>query len=304
MTATKHILVVDKTGGALAKLSVGVELLEYRVVSAPDTGAALLVVEKYSKLCLVVVNAEQIGERADRFASEVHRVQPDIPVLWIGACDAAKELKRSLEGRQLDLFLDRVPSQVEFQRLVEESLNGQFYTEDVLHHLIDASREALDSFHVCGSMDEPFLKANRTSLAEINAILSFSGTSTAGHVLVGGSRRVARRAAEKLFAKRTRQLAERDVADVLGELTNMILGKLLWFFEARGTPARFGLPIYLEGGTGRLWNERRSPSLGLEFEGPDGLLFVELSFTQLGEAQSSELSPNSMAPNSKGCVFL
>lgn len=303
MTARRHILVIDTVGGQLANLSGELETGEYSVITAPNCGAALLLVQNYSKLCFVLVNTSVAGASALRFSEQVHLTQPDIPVIWIGDTQEAAKLSGGENSPHQDAFLSSVPSAEELRKRIDTTLRAEFYPDSVIEKLARASVESLAAFHVAGNMSEPFLKANRTSLAELNAVLSFSGDDTAGHLLVGCSQEVARFAAAKLFSRRKRPLVDRDIADVLGELTNRILGQLLWYFESRGTPVRFGLPVYLEGSHGRLWNERRSPSLGLEFEAPNGTLFVELSFTQLGDAKSSEPLVSDV-PSSGGCVYL
>ena len=75
--------------------------------------------------------------------------------------------------------------------------------------------------------------------------------------------------------------------DLLGECSNRIIGRLVAYFEQRGRPFTFGVPIYLAGDHCVLWQGASGPSLALEFEGLSGRLFTEFCIDAFDPIQTN-----------------
>src|SRR5262249_47603527 len=125
----------------------------------------------------------------------------------------------------------------------ERLLSQHFYPPEFTSYIADAALTSFAAFGAHASSVDPFLKASRTRLSELSALIAFSGREISGHLVVSGNRSVAAQVHMQLFGDDTPP-GDEALVDLLGECSNRIIGKLLSYFEKRGRPFTFGVPLY------------------------------------------------------------
>lgn len=265
----KYVMLVDGPAGPLQRLIPRLRELELRVIRVGSAADAEELVRAFPKLSLVAVNAhlDEAGSRA--LLATMRELQPHLPILWHGDAEGIGQSRS-------EAVFSREPRAEEVTGHVQSVLEARGYAPDVVAVLAEAAVAALSGFGAHCFARDPFLKASRTELAELNALISFSGTSAWGHLVVGASREVARRAYARTLSAKPAP-AEGDLSDLLGEVCNRIMGPLLQHIGPEDPTATFGVPLFISGQAGQLWHAGERPSLGIELEGAAGTVFVELS---------------------------
>lgn len=262
-------MVVDGCRGPLSALVPRLRELEFRVITVDSCADAAELVRGFPKLSLAVINQHFDAEGSLELLATMRQIQPHLPILWHG--DAEGVGRARCEAR-----LSSEPQAEEVSSHIEDMLEARGYSPDLLAVLVDAALTALGAFGAPCCAREPFLRASRTELAELNALIPFSCRQTWGHLVVGASREVARRVYARTAAPKP-EPEDEDLTDLLGEVCNRIIGQFMHYIGPEDTTASFGVPIFIASHSGVLWDVSRRPSLGFEFEGAAGPIFVELS---------------------------
>lgn len=277
MKLEKYVLIVDHVAGPLARLTPRLRELDFRVVRVPDATAAIEFVRAFPKLSMVVVRDNLGVEESRRLLAGIREAQPDLPLLWHGARDSLPP------GERAEVLPFETLTAGDLLACAERLLCQHLYPPDLRAFLAETSMSAFSCFGAHATSVEPFLKANRTRLAELSAVITFAGAEANGHVVVSAARAVVSGAYERLFGDRSP--ADDDaLVDVLGECGNHIIGGLAAYFEKRGHPVNFGVPLYVAGAHCSLWQGAHRPSVVVELETINGRLFSELCITTFEHA--------------------
>lgn len=295
MALKRYVMLVDQEGGPLARLIPRLRELDFRIVRVPESTSAVEFVRIFPKLSMVAVNDTGDREQNIAMVSGMRALQPTLPLLWYGP--------------QLDLpdtqRVEILPQDVTAGDLVacaERLLYQHFYPLDFANYLAETALTAFGAFGAHASSADPFLKASRVRLAELSAVIAFSGPETSGHLIVSASRQVARDAHARLFGG-SGPSSDDALVDLLGECSNRIVGRLVSYFEKRGRPFTFGVPLYLAGSQCVLWQGANRPSLALEFEAISGRLFCEICIDAFDPVSPSSDLPDELLQSGQ-CILL
>lgn len=289
MRINKYVLLVDKPRGNLSVLVEDMKRLEFRVALVPGRSAALDFMRRFHKLGLVVINAEQ-AEDAVELAREVQEVHSNLPVVLLDKDVCV--VRTGSQNWQVEGPLDA--EQVAAQ--VAQALREHSYPQHVLGALSFAIEEAMAGFQNHVVAGQAYLRATNGAVAEVTALLPFSGSKVSGYLAVGGSKQTAMLLYQNLFPKK-RRIEDEDLTDLLGEVCNRAIGRIHEHLEARGLPFNFGVSLHLTANS-QLRTAPSHPALVMEFEGPAGILLVELFLG--GLIPESVLSIATESPASAG----
>jgi CheY-specific phosphatase CheX len=291
-------MLVDGEGGPLARLIPRLRELDFRIVRVPDASAALEFVRAFPKLSMVAISDTGDAEQNARLVNCMRELQPTLPLLWHGPPLSLPE------GQRVELLPHESVTAGDLVACAERLLYQHFYPLDFANYLAETALIAFSAFGTHVSSADPFLKASRARLAELSAVIAFSGTETAGHLVVSASREVARDAHARIFESGPPSQPTDDAfVDLLAECANRIVGRLASYFEKRGRPFTFGVPLYLAGAQCVLWQGSHRPSLAIEFEGLDGRLFAEVCIDAFDPVSSHSDVPDDILQSGQ-CIIL
>lgn len=279
-------MLVDGEGGPLARLIPRLRELDFRVLRVPDTDSALQFVKAFPKLSMVAVSDTGDAATNNRLLTGMRELQPDLPLLWHGP---------SLNlppGANAQLLPEDGLTAGDLVACAERLLSHHFYPPDFASYLAESALNAFAAFGAHASSFDPFLKASRTRLSDLSAVIAFSG-QVAGHIVVSGNRSVVAAVHNHLFGDSSAP-SDESLVDLLGECSNRIIGRLLTYFERQGRPFTFGVPLYLVGEQCLLWQGSNRPSLAVEFEGIYGSLFAELCIDAFDSSGSNNELPEQL----------
>ena len=169
-----------------------------------------------------------------------------------------------------------------------ELLRESLYPTAIVDGLKKITVEMLAPFGAFTVADEPFLKASRTLLLPLNAVIPLTGTDhMAGHLLVSAKEDVLRSAYTTMFNDEPTSIEVLE--DLVGEISNMLAGGIKTFIEKKGTSLVIGVPTFIRGLQVSFRRGILTPSLtlGATLDGkrngnPSGEdLFVELYFERI-----------------------
>lgn len=267
MRITKYVLLVDKPKGSLSVLVDDMKRLEFRVGLVPGRTAALAFMRRFHKLGLVVINADGAEEAAE-LAQQVEEMHTNLPIVLLerdGCVIRTASRRWRVEGH---LSADQLAAQV------AEALREHSYPHHVLRAFSFAIEEAMAGFHNHVVAGQAYLRATNGAIAEVTALLPFSGSKVSGYLAVGTSRETGLNLHRNLFPD-GREIDDDDLADLLGEVCNRAIGRIHEHLEARGLSFNFGVSLHLTGKP-QLRTAPSHPALVMEFEGPAGIVLGEL----------------------------
>lgn len=296
MKLEKYVLIVDQEAGPLARLSPRLRELDFRVVRVPDATAAIEFVRAFPKLSMVAVRDHLDVEESRELLAGIREAQPDLPLLWHGARDSLPP------GESAEVLPFESVTAGDLLACAERLLCQHLYPPELRAFLAETSLSAFSCFAAHATSVEPFLKANRARLAELSAVIAFAGTETTGHVVVSAARAVVSGAYKRLFGDRSPP-GDDALVDVLGECGNHIVGGVAAYFEKRGHPVNFGVPLYVAGADCMLWQGAHRPSVVVELETVNGRLFSELCITTFETATARSRFADEVSPSGQ-CVVL
>jgi CheY-specific phosphatase CheX len=267
MRINKYVLLVDRPRGSLSVLVDDMKRLEFRVALVPGRDEALSFMRRFRKLGLVAINVEQAADASD-LAREVREVHANLPIVLLeknGCVIRTTSREWRVDG---PLGANQLAAQV------AQALREHSYPEHVRGALAFAVEEAMAGFHNHVVAGQAYLRATNGAVAEVTALLPFSGDSVSGYLAVGASKKTATLFHRNLFPRRS-GIEDEDLADLLGEVCNRAIGRLHEHLEKRGLPFNFGVSLHLTGKP-QMRTAPSHPALVTEFEGPVGSLLVEL----------------------------
>jgi CheY-specific phosphatase CheX len=281
LTIKKYVMLVDDEAGPLARLIPRLRDLDFRIVRVPDPAAALEFVRAFPKLSMVAVRDTGDVEKSRQLLNSIREVQPELPLLWHGPPSSLPP------GESAQLLPHESLTAGDLVACAERLLCRHFYPADFSSFLTETALAAFSCFGAHATSAEPFLKASRARLAELSAVIAFSGPDTSGHLVLSAPRDVVSTAYLRLFGDKSPP-DDNALVDVLGECGNRIIGRLATYFEKRGLPFTFGVPLYLAGAQALLWQGAHRPALAIEFETCNGRLFSELCIDAFEPPTSSQ----------------
>jgi CheY-specific phosphatase CheX len=274
--ANKYLLLlISRPDSALLSFVPELKRYNFSVVQASSAERGLSFVRSSPRLSMVSMD-DGIGlVEAVRVLREIKALQPGLPVIWTSSVGAAVDFK----GAQPDAILNVPFSADEFHREATRLLCEHFYAPDLVQELSDTVVQGLaQSFNTDVEPQAPFLKGTRVLGGDMSALLYFYGPGIEGHLIVSSS-------AEYFCQLRRRTVpgAETvnlvEAGDVAGELANVLLGRFNVHLRARvANHFAMGTPVLLQGSNLVLRRMGGSPALGIDFEGPQGKIFVEFCF--------------------------
>jgi len=292
----KYVMLVDQDGGPLARLVPRLRELDFRVLRVPDVAGAVEFVKAFPKLSMVAINDTGDSEQNRRLLVSMRELQPDLPLLWHGPALSLPT------GENAQLLPHDGITAGDLVACAERLLSQHFYPPDFANYLAESALNAFAAFGAHAASVEPFLKASRTRLSELSAVIAFSGVEIAGHLVVSGRRSVVEQVHMHLFGDASAP-GDEALVDLLGECSNRIIGRLLTYFEKRNRPFTFGLPLYLVGTQCMMFQGSHRPSLAVEFEGAYGSLFAELCLDAFDPAPDSPDLPDQLLQTGQ-CILL
>ncbi|HEY5960710.1 MAG TPA: chemotaxis protein CheX [Polyangiaceae bacterium] len=278
LTLKKYILIVDDPGAQLASHVKELKELGYEVAQVDDLERALSAVEQLERLSLVVVNCSTNPQHHEQFAAAVRALHPSLPVIWLADTYrvVTSFLKPSVSESPSDL-----------SALTEQAgklLHEEFYASDVVREVVHAAQNVLTEFGVAATRSEPYLKSNLTVLDEVNALIGFAGEGLSGHLVLSASIE-SMRALHSRANPQDHPAQYDDLEDLLGEMTNRIMGATKRVFETRALSFNLRTPSFVRGRQARYRNQGGSTSLAIEFRDDNQHLRLEFSIDRLpGEA--------------------
>jgi CheY-specific phosphatase CheX len=218
---------------------------------------------------MVAINDTHDLERNRQLLTRIRQLQPNLPLLWHGPPNSVPP------GEKVEILPHDSLTAGDLVACAERLLCQHFYPVVFATFLAEHAQAAFSCFGAHATSADPFLKASRARLAELSAVIAFSGPETSGHLVVSAPREVVSAAYLRLFGDSSPP-DDDTLVDVLGECGNRIIGKLATYLEKRGLPFTFGVPLYLAGSHCVLWQGAHRPALAVEFETVNGRLFAEL----------------------------
>jgi CheY-specific phosphatase CheX len=155
-------------------------------------------------------------------------------------------------------------------------LKERFFPKIVAYAFQFSSKLALlQSFHFEPETIRTFIRADNAALAQINAVIPFSGPGTAGCLSFSGSRETLEKVGQQLLPS-TGPAQESRATTVAGDLCNAVMGRFKAFLEQNNLRVKITWPLTTDGfptsltyGAGRL-------TLVEELTRGSDQLFVEL----------------------------
>jgi CheY-specific phosphatase CheX len=276
MIIKKYVLLVDEPEGRLARRTEELKDLGYEVAQVSQLEAALNAIAVLDRLSLVVVNCAVDYAGHQSFMAAVRGLHPQLPVIWVGessdvmtqflrqpAAAARSSDPEGLSGRAAKLLYD------------------EFYANDMVAETVSAAELVLSEFGIEAKRSDPYIKSNLTLLSDVNAIIGFSGEGLSGHLILASSLEKARDIHQRTSSKADPQYDELE--DLIGEITNRVLGRIKRAFETRSLSFKLKPPSFIRGPMARYRSQGSVPSLAIEFA-DSGQLRLELSLDRVDVA--------------------
>ena len=275
MMIKKYVLVVDEPDGEIAREAAALKNDDYDVASVSNLEAALGAITQLQRLSLVVVNCRNHSERYESFMAAVRGLHPHLPVIWVG--DAANVVAKFLTPSLRDVKASDLRG---LRDKAGKVLRDRLYGNDLVRDLVGATERALREFGIEAHCSEPYIKSNLTVLGEVNALLNFSGEGLSGYLILSASHENARTLYRRLSSKEAQPQFD-ELEDLLGEITNRVLGRAKEVFESRALPCKLDTPSFIRGSDAYFRSAGSSPSLAVEFGVKDALLMVEFCINRM-----------------------
>lgn len=271
----KYVLVVDDPDGEVARDAPALTSDHYEVANVSTLEAALAAIERLQRLSLVVVNCRSHTENYEAFLAAVRGSHPHLPVVWVG--DPANVVAKFLRP---SLSVGKASDPHKLRDKAGKALRDRLYGNDLVRDLVKATERALTEFGIEAHCSDPYIKSNLTALAEVNALLHFSGEGLSGHLILSASHENACKLYRR-FSPGESEPQYDEIEDLLGEITNRVLGRAKEVFESRALPCKLDTPSFIRGSDAYFRGAGSSPSLAVEFGAKDALLMVEFCINRM-----------------------
>jgi len=276
MVVKKYVLLVGAREGELVDSANELKELGYEVARTNDFPAALKAIATLDRLSLVVVDCATTQEDYESFLASVRSLHPQLPVLWLtNTRDVVTAFLKQPTATLPES--DRAGLRQQAARL----LRDEFYSSELVHEICDVAQEVLAEFGLKTERSEPYIKSNLTLLSDVNALIGFSGEGLSGHLILSATADDASAVYRKFTAGDATPQYD-DLEDLMGEVTNRVLGRIKRVFESRGLSFKLRPPSFIRGPQARYRNKAGCPSLAIEFSEQGGLLRLEFCIDRMG----------------------
>ena len=271
----KYVLVVDEPDGEVAREAPALKSEHYDVAFVSSLEAALGAIARLQRLSLVVVSCRGHADGYESFNAAVRGLHPQLPVIWVGDTSnvVASFLRPALSTNKTS----------DLQGLRDKAgkvLRDRLYGNDLVCELVKATERALTDFGIEAHCSDPYIKSNLTVLAEVNALLNFAGEGLSGYLILSASHENAQRLYRR-FSPGDGEPQFDQLEDLLGEITNRVLGRAKEVFESRALPCKLDTPSFIRGSDAYFRSAGSSPSLAVEFGSKDALLMVQFCINRM-----------------------
>lgn len=261
MTSNKQVLVIDVANGALAGVMEELDELGFRVIWVPDLTTALDFIQSCPTLMLVIASAAVTQAGAREFLYQAKEFAPKVRIIWGTPRNRSLDLPSSPAERGPDSLIPEPFHAGDLRTAIFSLLAEHFYPRALSGAVQSAALEVSSSVGKFRADAEPYLVANQTELADVSAMMPFTG-GVSGHLMVGMSNLDARIVYQR-FVPGSRSLSAERLEDMIGELCNQILGRINAFFVQRQVTVQHGTPIFIRASGSTLRYPGRQPSLAL-----------------------------------------
>jgi chemotaxis protein CheX len=299
----KHALLVEPKDGKLSGIAPVLRTFGFELVSVADVSAARAIVATSRLLSLVAIDCA-IGEEAGAaLLKHIKDEHSELPVVWVGTRSSPAPVSES--GHAPDIFIQHPADPALLREDVEHLLWQHAYPQPLRDHLERCCRDAMRrSYTVELTLAGTYLRANRSALGGVTAILPFVGRRLSGRLLVGTERSV-------LAAIRRRALVptppatDAEIDDMAGEFANVVVGRVKEHFVLQGLDFVVGTPVVVSGEGNTLSYRGSRPTLVQTFRSEVGDVRVALCFDVLGGGDATLLDAESRTVVETGeIVFL
>lgn len=149
---------------------------------------------------------------------------------------------------------------------------------------------------VSATPGRPYINTKRTSECDVTGLIGISGHAE-GTIALSLSKGAILRIVSNMIGEEYDELNE-DIADAVGELTNMISGAARQSLSTQGLVFSASTPSVVIGRGLRVAHPASGPILAIPFSTPDGDLVVEVCFTK-SESVSVDSSVQTNPPEEK-----
>lgn len=275
MMIKKYLLVVDAPDGEVAREAPALKSDHYDVAFVSNLEAALGAIARLERLSLVIVNCQTHVEHYESFMAAVRGLHPHLPVIWVA--DSTNVVAKFLRP---SLSVSKASDLRGLRDKAGKVLRDRLYGNDLVRDLMQATERALNEFGIDARCSDPYIKSNLTVLSEVNALLNFSGEGLSGYLILSASHENARTLYRQFSAGEGEPQYD-ELEDLLGEITNRVLGRAKEVFEARALPCKLDTPSFIRGSDAYFRSAGSSPSLAVEFGAKDALLLVEFCINRM-----------------------
>ncbi len=126
---------------------------------------------------------------------------------------------------------------------------------------------------------KPFLKKDRTARGDVTGMIGLVGKTVRGSLAVSFTEAAVREIAFRMLGERPTEL-DSSVADMVGEITNMITGgakRVLW---DAGFKFDMAIPTTIVGANHMISHNTSGPVIVVPFEMEGGSFFIEVCFEE------------------------
>lgn len=156
------------------------------------------------------------------------------------------------------------------------------YNVDFINPLLEAVVSVLGTMaNFSVTPGTPFINRKRTSTSDITGFIDISGYDR-GIISLSLSEGAILKIVNNMLAESYTEI-NNDIADAVGELTNMIAGQARKHLANQGYAFQAGTPSIILGKGRRTAHIPRAPILAIPFSSEHGDLVVEVSFVQKPE---------------------
>jgi CheY-specific phosphatase CheX len=280
-----HVLLIEPSTGPLNDLAPELASLDFVVQQASTIELAQEAVVATPLLAMVVIDDSIGRSEGVAFVAYVKERHPDLPVLWVG--DASAMPFSSFGEHTPDLILKSPVDREAIPSHAKHLLRQHLYPDSLVDLVRDRAQMVfLDGFSTDVNPGPVCLRANRSTLATVSAILSFCGSGLSGRIVVSGAHDHLATVFRRIVPGEA-PVSDFETEDLAGEMANQILGRLKEYYVQRGQIFGITSPVYLRGDVAVRYKAGR-PSLVLPFEEAEGTLFVQFCIDTSNPAVGTE----------------
>ncbi len=140
-------------------------------------------------------------------------------------------------------------------------------------------KASLDVFDVMASVKptpgKPYLKKDSTAVGDISGMIGFSGYCI-GSIAITFEETCIIRIVTNMFGEEIKEICQ-DVADAVGEITNVISGYARRNFDEVGMHFDASLPSVIKGKAHKIQHVAQGPIIAIPFSTDDGGFTIEVS---------------------------